>query len=260
LILAHCGRGKQNTTQHVIDNANALKKYDRVYFETSTMETPLTGSGEIVKQLCDILGNERIFFGSDYPYQKDLEYVSHVAWLKKLPLSELDLQKVAYGNAHRLFNLGSEERIIIRRTNEKDIPLLFDVFFNELSEQDKKYLAISTKLKYREHWEKHVAAGNSCFLAIIGEKVVGYMRCFQIYEGKKLEKRTDIGDLWEFVVNPDYRKRGIATQMFAYLHRKFISIQAKTKSSNIPMKSLLMKFGYQPENPEAKRLIKWSKK
>ncbi|MDR2116215.1 MAG: GNAT family N-acetyltransferase [Planctomycetaceae bacterium] len=254
LILAHCGRGRPNTTQHVIENATVLKKYDRVYFETSTMEYPLTGNGEIVKQLCNILGSERILFGSDYPYQKDLEYANHIAWLKKIPLSESDLQKVACGNAYRLFNLEKEERIIIRRTNGNDIPLLFDIFFNELSKQDKKYLALSTKLKYREHWEKHIITGNSVFVTTLNGKIVGYMRCF----GDR--KNDNKGDLWDFVVHPDCRGKGIATQMLQYLHRKFSEMFAKTDAHNVPMKSLLTKFGYTPDNPESPRVIKWNKK
>jgi ribosomal protein S18 acetylase RimI-like enzyme len=151
-------------------------------------------------------------------------------------------------------NLGNEERVIIRRTNKNDIAAVFDVFFNELSKQDKKYLAYSAKIKYRESWEKDIVAGRSCFITTIQNDIVGYMRVFPSIKNKHK------GDLWDFVVHPNYRKRGIAKQMLLYLHRRFSEVSAKTDVKNIVMQTLLRNFGYQPLNPEAARMIKWTKK
>lgn len=254
LILAHCGRGNINTTEQVIENANALKKHDRVYFETSTMENPLTGNGEIVKQVCNIIGSDRVLIGTDYPFERNLyNYKCSIDYIRKIPLDKLALQKVTVDNIFHLLNLGDDSsRIRVRRTNKDDVPSLFEGLFSELTKQDQKYLALSSKLKYREHWEKHITAGNSCFVAILQDKIVGYMRCFR-------ELKNDLkGDLWDFVVHPDYRKRGIAKQMMEYLHRRFSFMFAKTDTKNIPMQSLLKSFGYKPDNPDAQRVIKWT--
>ncbi|MDR3111439.1 MAG: GNAT family N-acetyltransferase [Planctomycetaceae bacterium] len=261
LILAHCGRGRICTDEQVVGNANALKTYDRIFFETSTVEDPQTANGSIVKAVCDIVGNERVLFGTDYPFQKDLyDYSALICPTLNATCLDTDTkQKIMFSNIYNLLNLGNEERVIIRRTNESDIDAVFDVFFSELSKQDKKYLAISAKLKYREHWERHITSGKSCFVAVLTrdtsqEKIVGYMRAFPTM------MKEHQGDLWDFVVHPDYRKRGIAKQMLMYLHRRYSEMFAKTDANNVPMKTLLQSFGYQSENPDSVRIIKWNKK
>jgi len=253
LILAHCGRGHVHTAEQVLDNARTLKKYDRVYFETSTIENPLTDDAGIIKHVCDILGNNRVLFGTDYPFKRELGYKCHIDHIQRCPIDALTLQKITADNVVRLLNLeNNQNRAIIRRTNKNDIPLLFDGLFNELTKQDKKYLAFTPKMKYRNHWENHIEKGNSCFVVVIQEKIVGYMRVFAEF------KNDHKGDLWDFVVHPDYRRRGIAKEMFAYLHRRFPEMFTKTDAKNIPMQALLRKFGYNPDNPEAQRVIKWT--
>jgi len=144
-------------------------------------------------------------------------------------------------------------RITIRRTNMKDIPFLFK-FLAELPTQDKKYLSLSNKLKYREHWEKHISAGKSCFVVQSQQTIVGYMRCFENLQDK------NEGELWDFVVHPNYRNRGIAKQMLHYLHRRFLKLFTKTDANNKPMIGLLNTFGYTSDNLTAPRVIKWHRK
>ena len=256
LILAHCGRGNILTTEQVLENVEALKKYDRVYFETSTLEDPLTGKGEILQQICNIVGAKRILFGTDFPFLRDhCTYKNHIDYLIGSQLDKLCIRTISYDNAVRLLNLNNDSnRITIRRTNMKDIPHVFDKFFEELPTQDKKYLSLSSKLKYREHWEKHISAGKSCFVVQSQQTIVGYMRCFE-----NLKDKSE-GDLWDFVVHPNYRSRGIAKQMLQYLHRRFLKIFTKTDAKNNPMIGLLNSFGYASDNLTAPRVIKWHRK
>jgi ribosomal protein S18 acetylase RimI-like enzyme len=77
------------------------------------------------------------------------------------------------------------------------------------------------------------------------------MRCFENLKDK------NEGDLWDFVVHPDYRNKGIAKQMLQYLHRRFKKMLAKTDANNKLMINLLKTFGYISDDLTAPRVIKW---
>lgn len=63
LIIAHFGRCKPNTGACVTENLEALKKYPNVYFESSTVM-----DSEVLAGALEIVGPERICFGSDLPF------------------------------------------------------------------------------------------------------------------------------------------------------------------------------------------------
>lgn len=251
VILAHCGRGHIFTSENVLQNAAILKTKTNVYFETSTIEDPLHGNGEIVHSLLDILGEDRLLFGSDYPFYKETySYKDQIDYLNRIDLPLAVKNKYAYLNAMRLLN-SEKRKIVIRPSNSDDIKYVLDDFLPNLSAKDKKYLAFDSKYKYRNDWEKNIAGGRSCYIAEYEGSPVGYCRCFSD------RKDTDLGDLWDFVVHPDYRKKGIATAMLQFLHRRYAKMFAKTDAKNVPMMNLLKKFGYTPDNPDAPRVIKW---
>ncbi|MDR2519284.1 MAG: amidohydrolase, partial [Spirochaetaceae bacterium] len=64
VILAHMGRGHINTDEGIVENAEGLKKYSRVFFETSTVKDTAPHVSSINK-VCAILGGSRIIFGTD---------------------------------------------------------------------------------------------------------------------------------------------------------------------------------------------------
>lgn len=67
LIVAHMGRQVPNTGDGVLDLVRALKDETGVFFETSTVY-----DSAIVKKAAEIVGPERIIFGSDFPFNTDI--------------------------------------------------------------------------------------------------------------------------------------------------------------------------------------------
>jgi ribosomal protein S18 acetylase RimI-like enzyme len=65
--------------------------------------------------------------------------------------------------------------------------------------------------------------------------------------------------LEEIAVHRDYRRRGIARKLLEHYHRIFSKILAKTNTKNAGMISLLKLNGYEAENPDAHRIINWSR-
>jgi len=63
VIVAHMGRHTPNTAQHVEENLLALRDEPNVYFETSTVREPT-----IIARAVELLGEERVLFGSDFPF------------------------------------------------------------------------------------------------------------------------------------------------------------------------------------------------
>ena len=63
LIVAHMGRLVINTEEGVEDNLLGLQHEERVYFETSTVRSP-----NAIARAIDLLGEERVLFGSDNPF------------------------------------------------------------------------------------------------------------------------------------------------------------------------------------------------
>jgi len=63
LIIAHMGRNKPNTDDQVETALLGLRDFPNVFFETSTVRTP-----EAVARAVEIIGAERVIFGSDYPF------------------------------------------------------------------------------------------------------------------------------------------------------------------------------------------------
>ncbi len=63
IILGHMGRHTPNTAEHVDDNLAGLRSEPNVYFETSTVRDPAA-----IKRAVDLLGPDRVLFGSDNPF------------------------------------------------------------------------------------------------------------------------------------------------------------------------------------------------
>lgn len=63
IILAHMGRKELYTNNGVLEVLEGLKQYINVYFDTSTV-----GDSSIIEKGVNIVGNERIIYGSDFPF------------------------------------------------------------------------------------------------------------------------------------------------------------------------------------------------
>ena len=243
IILAHMGRGQLYTGEQTVENAIGLKKYPNVYFETSTV-------GDICSMInvCEILGYERIIYGSDYPFgekflKKDYDYTKELKMLSdELTVGQADL--VFHKNIE---NLLSSKTVRVRRVKKGD---LFEIvaLFEQLSEIDKKFLALSQKyslIKQVIKSERH------CYVAVKNNKIVGFIRESGRPEGYSL--------LEEIVVSPEYRGHGIAQILLKYYHNIFSKNLAKTNKNNSAIIHLLQKNGYKPVNPDSSRIIDWRK-
>ncbi len=63
VIVAHMGRNTPNTSEKVEASLTALRDEPNVYFETSTVRDPA-----MIRRAVELIGEERVVFGSDYPF------------------------------------------------------------------------------------------------------------------------------------------------------------------------------------------------
>ena len=73
------------------------KAFSNVYFDTAA--TPFLYKPQIFKQVVDIIGSDRILFGSDYPLLSPRRIIDQIESTK---LSQKDKAKILGGNAQRL--------------------------------------------------------------------------------------------------------------------------------------------------------------
>jgi 2,3-dihydroxybenzoate decarboxylase/5-carboxyvanillate decarboxylase len=80
-----------------------LKKMPSQYLKDNFM---ITTSGmnthPVLKYCVEVLGADRIMFAIDYPYQESEESAD---FMNSAPLPQQDLEKIAHGNAEKLFNI-----------------------------------------------------------------------------------------------------------------------------------------------------------
>lgn len=246
LILAHMGRGHLYTGEQVVANAIGLKLYPNVYMDTSTV-----GDLKAIVNACEILGYDRVLYGSDYPFGRNMfkEAYAYDTDSKQImsALSPDQAEMVLHDNITRLLKQCSSERVQIRRVRKSDSEELI-VMFEHLNETDKKYLALSSKyalIRRQIRDERH------CYVAQLNGKIAGFLRESGRPEGYSL--------LEELVVAPDCRNQGVAAALLHYYHNAFKKNLAKTNAANQVMIHLLKKHGYAAENPDAPRIINWSR-
>jgi ribosomal protein S18 acetylase RimI-like enzyme len=155
-----------------------------------------------------------------------------------------------FNTMYNLLNLKPETEQLVIRQVEKDDPYRtkLGAFFEELREEDKKFLALLPKLS---HINTVIRSGKHCYMALLHETVVGFMRESGRPEGYSL--------LEEIAVLPNYRGQGIGRKMLQQYHRIFPKTLAKTSAKNLVMISLLERTGYTADNPNAPRIINWSR-
>jgi predicted TIM-barrel fold metal-dependent hydrolase len=70
---------------------------DNITITTSGMNTH-----DVLEYCNKVLGPDRIMFAIDYPYQESVEAAT---FMQTSPLPEADNEKIAHGNAERLFRI-----------------------------------------------------------------------------------------------------------------------------------------------------------
>ncbi|MEG0692255.1 MAG: GNAT family N-acetyltransferase [Oscillospiraceae bacterium] len=242
IILAHMGRGHLYTGEQTIDNALALRKYPNVYMDLSTV-----GDLQSIINVCEIIGYDRVVYGSDYPFGKNClgerySYSDELNALKR-HLSDENSEFIFYRNIERLLNLRDD--VFIRRAKKMDVDPIMEMF-NSICSAEQKFLAYNNKaslIRQLVRSERH------CYVAVRENTVVGFLRESGRPEGFSL--------LEEILVLPECRGKCVATKLLDYYHRSFHKNMAKTNASNYRMINMLSKNGYVAENPDALRIINW---
>jgi len=250
ITLAHMGRGHIYTDEHVVENAIALKKNDNVYFETSTV-----GNISAIEEVCNIIGDDRVIFGSDFPFgkawfkdKKPYDYKDELELFINSNISQSSIEKILYTNAYNLLDLDEKpDRIIVRKIKKSDLEQVNNLI-TILCEQDRKFLALEPKMSLIR---QQIRNERHCYVATSENEIVGFMRESGRPEGYSL--------LEELLVHPEHRRQGIAKKMLRYYHRIFPKTLAKTNAKNENIMNLLKNHRYNADNPNAQRIINWTR-
>ena len=80
-----------------------LKKMPSQYVKDNFLITTSGMNAHPVLKYCsEVLGSDSIMFAIDYPYQESVEAAN---FMNSAPLSEADCEKIAHGNAERIFRI-----------------------------------------------------------------------------------------------------------------------------------------------------------
>ena len=246
IILAHMGRGNLYTGEQVVENALGLKKYPNVYVDTSTV-----GDFQSIVAVGEILGFDRMLFGSDYPFGKNYfganyDYGFESRKLRDI-LTDSEAQRVLHDNTLRLLEKSAPDTLKVRRGKREDLAAILNLFAG-LTDGERKFLALDKKLsliKQTIKKERH------CYVALERDRIVGFMRESGRPHGVSL--------LEEIVTATEERNRGIAKVLLTYYHNAFDKTIAKTNAANKVMIHILQRYGYRAVNPEAPRIIDWER-
>ncbi|NIM12541.1 MAG: amidohydrolase family protein [Candidatus Aminicenantes bacterium] len=103
IILAHLGAdfpGSNNSRPHlrqIISTLEALKGYQNVYFDISGIPDI-----EIIRAALDMVGSEKLIFGSDFPLEKPFQTLQRLQSIKKILPKELE--NILYNNIINILN------------------------------------------------------------------------------------------------------------------------------------------------------------
>ena len=244
IILAHMGRGHIYTEEQVLQNAAGLRQYSNVYFETST-----SGGIESIVKVCDILGADRVIYGSDYPFGKSefgagYEYDRDMQAVREA-FSPEQAEKILGGNIMRLLAKG--ESVTVRPSRPEDYEGII-ALLDSLDDREKKFLALAVKY---QAVKKVLRTGKHSYTAEIGGRIAGFLM-----ESGRPEGYSYIE---EIAVAPEFRHKGVGKALLKHYLDIFPKSLAKTNSHNSPIINLLSQNGYIPDNPDAPRIINWKR-
>lgn len=243
IILAHMGRGHLYTGEQVVENAIGLRAYPNVFMDTSTV-----GDMRSIINVCEILGYDRVLYGSDYPFGRNVfqeyRYDYDIEQIQKA-LSPSQREMIFYGNITGILQRHSSDVMQVRRVKKSDYNAIISLI-DELDETDKKYLALANKYSLIR---QIIRSERHCYVAVLRGEIIGFLRESGRPEGYSL--------LEEIIVSTRFRNVGVASTLLRYYHNAFPKNLAKTNAGNHAIIHLLNKNGYTAENPEARRIINW---
>lgn len=245
VILAHSGRKSPYTGEEVVQVACKLKRFDSLFFDTSTIRDP-----SAITQLMRMVGSDRVLFGSDFPYfqSKDEDsYGLERAAVEDACLNDQQRHQVFQQTFRNLFL----RDVWVRRACKEDTDSLLKII-QKISADERKFLAIDKKLdiiKQEVRSERHVLLLES------KDEIVGFAR---------ESGRSDNGALVEEIyIKPAHRGKGYAKRLLAAFAAKFDWMEMKTYSTNTNICNLAERFGFaiHKKTPRGSRLTwKWSRR
>lgn len=246
VIIAHCARKHPFSDEGLIDNVKdilaASKKQDNLYFETSTIRT----NGESLTELVNLVGDEHIIWGSDFPFYRDKDedvYKQEIEFISTSTLSDDSKRKIFSENFRRLFQVNN---IWIRHACDHDSGTLIKML-EGIPEHERKLLAINAKssfLKQMLRKPKHIFVAENR-----DGQILGFLR---------KSDRPGNGALIEEVYVPDnYRGNGIGRLLIESVIKPLSYAEMKTYSSNDPMINIAKKLGFTPTFTPKKTMINW---
>ncbi|MCA1902622.1 MAG: GNAT family N-acetyltransferase [Candidatus Hydrogenedens sp.] len=243
IILAHSGRNLPFRSKGVIESVRELKSFEDIFFDTSTIRSP-----ETIKNMIEFVGNNRILFGSDYPYpitDKENIYKLEKETVFKANIPDSTKEDIFINNFKRLFL----KDFWVRRVCKTDLNNIISLL-NYLDSIDKKHLAISKKINKIKHdikQERHIY-----LLENYLNKLLGFIRVSGLPKNGVL--------IQEIVVHPDFRKKGLAKFLIDIIVNKFQYIEAKTFNDNEAINRILNAFSFEIIKKSSKgNILYWKK-
>jgi 5-carboxyvanillate decarboxylase len=112
IILGHMGEGIPYwfyRIDYFYASRSKIKRKPSEYFKENFYITTSGVNDHAVLEYCHrVLGPDRIMWAIDYPYQETTEAV---AFMRNAPLPEGDVEKIASGNAERIFRIASAQAV-----------------------------------------------------------------------------------------------------------------------------------------------------
>jgi len=242
IILAHSGRKWPFTGDEVLDIiVPALKAYEDVYFDTSTIS-----DSNVISKMINVVGGHRVLFGSDYPFSKPSVdvYEAEFEVIDRLDVSDQDKENILRNNFKRLFL----KDVWIRRVSREDRIELLELFA-KLSPNERKFLALDQKLdliKSNIRDERHI------YIAENTRNIVGYIR--------ESGRNNQGAIIEEILIPPQYRGKGYAALLIGAVCKKFKYVEAKTFMDNSAVNALNIRLGFDiVKQSKSGKMLYWRK-
>ncbi len=247
IIVAHLGRGHIYTDEMVEEILTEFRDNQNVYFETSTV-----GRISAIENACNIIGSNRIIFGSDYPFGKawfkdGYVYGDELSLILNAKISKEDKDNILYKTMLSLMDKcdKSRKKVLIRPVVKEDKEQLFSKIAT-ISDYDKKLLALDKKMQLIK---ENIRKCRHVFIATCENEIVGFFR-----ESGRLDNSNM---LEEIVVFDGFRGKGYSKKIMDYYTKFFPKSFAKTHSNNIKINKLLSEYGFVGDN--GLKIMNWSR-
>lgn len=242
IILAHSGRKWPFTGDDVLDLIiPALKSYEDVYFETSTIRDP-----QVISEMVKVVGSHRVLFGSDYPFDNSNEDVYKVEFevMDRLEVSGKDRDNIIRNNFKRLFI----KDVWIRRVSRDDRNDVMQLI-NELGPKERKFLALDQKIdviKSNIRDERHI------YVLEDSQRIIGFIR--------ESGRSNNGAIIEELLIQEQFRGKGYAQLLMGAISKKFDYIEAKTLFENKSINNLNIKMGFDiAKQSNSGKILYWRK-